>query len=154
MFPNVEGDGAESTRVGSPSFSDKEKTRIAPPGPRSQTNFTLVPRAGGKSDSGETGQRRGGTRIDGYVYLQRRANPREGTLQRSSQLWGLSEQKTPPTPTCDDFTQASPRMTLRSPARPGRCHRHRQGGRPSLGNFPEIPVCLSLSFKPPAKGLR
>lgn len=79
---------------------------------------------------------------------------REGNLQRSSQLWGLSEQKTPPTPTRDDFTQASPRMTLRSPARPRRCHRHRQGGRLSLGNCPEIDTCLSLSFKPPAKGLR
>ena len=43
MFLNVEGDGAESTGVGSPSFSDKEKNRIAPPGPPSQTNFTPVP---------------------------------------------------------------------------------------------------------------
>lgn len=61
----------------------------------------------------------------------------------------MSEQKTPPTPTRDDFTQASPRMTLRSPARPRRCHRHRQGGRLSLGNFPEIPVYLSPSNPPP-----
>lgn len=71
---------------------------------------------------------------------------REGTLQRSSKLWGLSEQKTPPTPTRDDFTQASPRMTLRSPARPGGCHRHRQSGRLSW-KFPGD-TCLSFSFKP------
>lgn len=49
---------------------------------------------------------------------------------------GLGQSKTPPTPTRNDFTQASPRMTLRSPATPGRCHPHGQGGRLSLGNFP------------------
>ena len=84
-----------------------------------------------------------------YLPPKESKSTREGTLQRSSKLWGLSEQKTPPTPTRDDFTQASPRMTLRSPARPGRCHRHRQGGRLSLGNFPEIPVYLSPSNPPP-----
>lgn len=107
MFPNVEGDGAESTRVGSPSFSDKGKTGIAPPGPSYQTNFTPVPLAGGKSDSGEAGQRRGGTRIDGCIYLQRRANPLEKELFKGLVSSGACQsRKRPPRP---------PAMTSRRP---------------------------------------
>ena len=92
---------------GAPLSQTKKKTRIAPPGPRSQTNFTLVPRAGGKSDSEEAGQPRGGTRIDGYVYLQRRANPREKELFKGLVSSGACQsRKRPPRP---------PAMTSRRP---------------------------------------
>lgn len=49
MFPNVGSDGAQSTRVGSPSSSDKEKAGMVPPAPTPQNNFTPAPQAGGKS---------------------------------------------------------------------------------------------------------
>ena len=69
----------------------------------------------------------------------------------STQLWGLTE-KNDPKPTPNDFTQASPQMTLSSPARPGGCARHHPGGC-HLGisrQFLEMrPLSLSLSQHPP-----
>ena len=85
----------------------------------------------------------------------------------STQLWGLTE-KNDPKPTPNDFTQASPQMTLSSPARPGGCARHHPGGchlgisrqfleMRSLSRSLSLSLSLSTPSTPPypsAKGIR